>query len=186
MRNLVEVVVNDFTQIDEGILLDLNVGLHVDLDTGGVHDAKIADVVLAVLADDHELRLPELLVIGNLIVVGFTFTDLEDTLSTINRDFEIFELFGVDCLKFHMELVRGCLVWQSVKSAALEINGSFKLAGRELTHTDVAQGTVNELVQAGVIGYREAGRKGLNSVRFQVESFGIGLDLILERVVTDT
>ena len=84
MRYFIEVVVHDFTQVNERILLDLNVCVHVNLDSGSVHDAEITDEVLAVLADNHELRLPELLVVGDLVVVGFSLTDLEDALCAIN------------------------------------------------------------------------------------------------------
>ena len=128
MRHLIEVIVNDFTQINEGILLDLDVGVHVDLYTRGVDDAKITDVVLAVLADDHELRLPELLVVGDLVVVGLALTDLEDTLGTVDGDLKIFQLLSVDSLEFHVKLVAGGAVWQRVESAALEVNGDLKLA----------------------------------------------------------
>ena len=68
-------------------------------------DAKIADVIFAVLADDHELGLPELLVVGDLVVVGLTFTDLEDSLSSIDGDLEVLELFGVDSFESHMKFV---------------------------------------------------------------------------------
>jgi hypothetical protein len=102
--NFVEVVVNDFSKIDQGILLNLNFSLLVDLDAGGVHDAKIANVVFSILADDHELALPQLLVVRNLIVVGLTLANLEDTLGAINSDAKSLELLSVDGLEGHMEL----------------------------------------------------------------------------------
>ena len=68
-------------------------------------DAKISNVIFTVLAHDHELGLPELLVVGDLVVVGLTFADLEDSLSSIDGDLEVLELFGVDGFESHMKFV---------------------------------------------------------------------------------
>lgn len=82
--HLVEVVMNDFTKINQSVLLDLNLSVHVNLNTRGVDNTEITDEVFAVFADNHELRLPQLLVVGDLVVVGLTFTNFEDTLGSIN------------------------------------------------------------------------------------------------------
>ena len=79
MSDFIKVVVDNFTQVNEHILLDADFGVLVNLDAGGVHDTQITHVILAVLANDHQLRLPEFLVVRDLVVVRITFTDLEDT-----------------------------------------------------------------------------------------------------------
>ena len=43
-------------------------------------------------------------------MVGLTLSDLEDTLSTIDADLEIFELLSIDSLETHVEFVRGSLI----------------------------------------------------------------------------
>ena len=70
-------------------------------------NTQVTDEVLAILADDHELGLPQLLIVGDLVVIAFAFTDLEDTLGTIDRDFLIQEFLYVDGHKFHVKLARG-------------------------------------------------------------------------------
>ena len=149
--NLVEVVMDHLAQVDEGVLLDLNLGVHVNLYSGGVNDAKIADEVLAALADDHELGFPELLVVGDLVVVSLTFTDLVDTLGAVDGDLQVLELLSINSLKFHVQLVGGSLIRDRLKSAAAKIDGDLKLLRRELAELDSAQVAVAvELVEAGV------------------------------------
>lgn len=128
MSNLVEVVVDNLTEINKSILLDLNLSVHVDLYTGGVHNTEITNEVLTILANDHQLRLPELLIIGDLVVVSLAFSNLEDTLSAIERDLEALKLFGVNSLKFHMKLVRSGLVRNGLKGAALKVDGDIEVA----------------------------------------------------------
>jgi len=123
VSHLVKVVVDDLTQVDQGILLDLDVGILVNLYTRGVHNTEITDVVLAIFADNHELRLPELLVVGDLVVVGLAFTDLENTLSTVDGDLEILQLFCVDSLECHGQSLLCGLFREGFKGAALEIQG---------------------------------------------------------------
>ena len=85
-------------------------------------DTQVSDVVFAILANDHELRFPEFLVVRDLVVVGLTFTDLEDTLRAIDGDLKILELFGIDGLEGHVKFVGGCLVGERFESAALQID----------------------------------------------------------------
>jgi len=82
--HFVKVVMNNFAKINQSVLLDLNLSVHVNLDTRGVDNTEITDEVFAVLADNHELRLPQLLVVRDLVVVGLTFSNFEDTLSSID------------------------------------------------------------------------------------------------------
>ena len=72
-------------------------------------ESKISDVVLTSKRDDHELSLPELLVVWNLIMIGFTFTNFENSSVTLENDFNVLQLLGVNTLKLEHEL----LVWNS-------------------------------------------------------------------------
>jgi len=86
MSDLVEVVMNYFSKIDEHVLLNLNLSVLVDFDPRGVNDAKIANEVFSVLADDHQLRLPKFLVIWNLVVVGVSLPNFEYTQTAVESD----------------------------------------------------------------------------------------------------
>jgi hypothetical protein len=97
--DFVEVVVDNLTKVDEHILLNLNFSVLVDLYSGSVNDTQITHKVLSVLAHNHELRFPEFLVVGDLVVIGVTFTDLEDTRAAIKSDAETLDLFGVNSLE---------------------------------------------------------------------------------------
>ena len=70
-------------------------------------ESKISNVVLSSKRDDHELSLPKLFVVWNLIMVGFTFTNLENSSVSLEDDFDVLQLLGVNTLKLEHEL----LVW---------------------------------------------------------------------------
>ena len=74
MGQLVDMVVHDLSKIDQGSLMELEGGVGGDLQAGGVNYTKITNVEFSVFAKDHELRLPELLVVSNDVVVAVTFT----------------------------------------------------------------------------------------------------------------
>ena len=48
-------IVDNISEVNDALVVDLNLHFHVNLDTGGVHGAEITDIVLAILADNHEL-----------------------------------------------------------------------------------------------------------------------------------
>jgi len=120
--NLIEMIMDYFTKINERILLDLNAGVHIHLYARGMHNTKITYVVLSILADDHELRFPKLLVVRDLIVIGFTFTNFEDTSGAIDRDLQVLELLGIDSLEFHMQFVGSCTLGKRFKGGSLKID----------------------------------------------------------------
>ena len=109
--NFVEVIVYDLTQVDEGVILDLNRSIHIHLYARGVNNTEISNIIFSILADNHKLGFPKFLVVRNLIVVGFTLTNFEHSLSAIDRNFEILEFFSVDAFKSHMKLVGCGLIW---------------------------------------------------------------------------
>lgn len=73
--------------------------------------AEISDVVLTSDVDDHKLCFPKLFVIWDLIVIGFTFSDLENTSVTFESDFDILELFSVNTLEFELESFFWNRIW---------------------------------------------------------------------------
>lgn len=76
MRQLVDMVVHDLAKVNQGSLVELEGGVGSNLQAGGVNHSEVTDVEAAVFADDHELGLPELLIISNDVVVAVTFTQL--------------------------------------------------------------------------------------------------------------
>jgi hypothetical protein len=74
MSQLVDMIVHDFSKVDQGSLMELEGGVGGDLQTGGVNYTKITNVEASVFTENHELGLPELLVICNDVVVAVTFT----------------------------------------------------------------------------------------------------------------
>lgn len=99
VRGLVEMIVDDLAKINNATLLDLNFGTLIQLDSGSVNESEVTDVVLATLVDDHELRLPEFFIVGNLIVVGFTLTNFENSTIALKRNLDILQLCRVDTFK---------------------------------------------------------------------------------------
>lgn len=68
-----------------------------------MNKTEVTDVVLTTLVDDHELRLPKFLVVGNLIMVRLAFTNFENGPIAFERDLNILQLSRVNTLKFQFE-----------------------------------------------------------------------------------
>jgi hypothetical protein len=134
--NFIEVVVYNLTKIHEGIFLNLNFSGLVDLDSGGMNNTQITDKVLSILANNHKLGLPKLFVVGDLVVVGLTLTDLEDTHVTIEADGEVLDFFGVNSLKVEVQFISGSLVGWAVERLSLEVDVHFNVGIRQLTEGD--------------------------------------------------
>ena len=120
VSHFVKLVVHDLTKVDEHILLQLDLSAFVDLDTRSVDNTHVSDEVTSVLADNHELTFPKLLVVGNLVVVRFTLTDLEDTGVSLEGEGEVLELLSVHRLEGQVESVLGGLVSQAVELLPLQ------------------------------------------------------------------
>jgi hypothetical protein len=121
--NFVKVVVDNFTKVNKHVLLNLNFSVLVNLDSGCVNNAQISNIILSVLANNHELRLPKLLVVWNLIVIGVTFSDFKDTRVTVEVNAKSFDFFSVDSLKLEVKFVGSSFVWNTFKRSALQIRG---------------------------------------------------------------
>jgi hypothetical protein len=93
-----------------------------------VDHAQITDEVFSVLADNHELGLPQFLVVGDLVVVGLTFTNFEDAEIAIKTDRQVFYLLCVYRLKVQMKLVPSGLVRWAVEGFSLEVHVHVELS----------------------------------------------------------
>ena len=61
-----------------------------------MHNSQVSNEVLSVGVEDHELRLPELFVVGDDIVINITFTNLELRKVSIKLHLQIFELLSIN------------------------------------------------------------------------------------------
>ncbi len=104
VSELVHVIVNDLAQVNKGTLMKLESSGGSHFQPGSVHDTQVSDVELTVLRDDHELRLPEFLVVGNDVVIAVTLTDLELGLVSAELNLKVSEFVGVDRGKAENEL----------------------------------------------------------------------------------
>ena len=120
MSDFIKLVMDNFTEVDKHILLKLDLSVFVYLDATGVNDSHVSDEVSSIFADNHELTFPKLFVVRDLVVVRFTFSDLEDTLVSFERKLEVFKLFGIHRLEGHVELVLGGFVSDAIELLALE------------------------------------------------------------------
>ena len=55
VSDLIEMIMAHLTKINDSILLDLDARIHVYFYSRSVHNAKITNIVPAILADYHEL-----------------------------------------------------------------------------------------------------------------------------------
>ena len=187
VSDLIKMVVDHLAKINQSILLDLDLSVHINLYSRGMDDTQVTDEVFAILTDNHELRFPQLLVVRDLVVIAFALTDLEDTLGTIDRDLQILELLSIDGLKLHVKFVRGSTVGQRLKSAALEVNRDLKIRWAQFTKVDRAQlRVIDKLSETRVSGGFKAWRAALNLLLALIEFPSVSLYLVLKGVVTDT
>jgi len=67
-----------------------------------VNNTQVTDKISTILADDHKLGFPEFFVVGDLVMVGVTFTDLENTGITVESDVQAFNFLCVDGLELEV------------------------------------------------------------------------------------
>lgn len=109
MSCLVKVIVHNLAQVNQSSLLQLHLYSQVNLDTGCVDYPQVSDIVLVILLDNHELAFPELLVIGDLIVVVVTLTHLELRGVAIKSDHGVLQFFSVHIDKLQLEVLGGAI-----------------------------------------------------------------------------
>ena len=104
--------------------------------------AEISDVILPTDVDDHELCFPKFLVVWDLIVIGLTFSDLENTSITLESDFHILELFGVDALKFELKSFFRNRIWSKNHFGLLQETWVVKVFAGHILEGQVSENLV--------------------------------------------
>ena len=87
-------------------------------------ETHVSDIELAIDAADHELGLPKLLVVWNVVVSSLTLSDLEHGSIAINLDLNVLELLGIDLVESKDKL----LIWNGERFDVLDL--SLKIALR--------------------------------------------------------
>jgi len=103
VNSLVEVVMDNFTKINQAALLDLNFAFGVKLDSGVVNEAHISKIELTFNRTNHKLCFPKFLVIWNMEMRCFTFSNFVNSSISFNFDLDIFQFFGVNLFKLKSE-----------------------------------------------------------------------------------
>lgn len=99
MSDFVKVIVNDFSKINQHVLLDLNFSAFVNLYSRSMNNTQITDEVFSILSNNHKLWFPEFFVIWDLVVISITFSNFENSKVSIKSNCKIFYFFSVDSLK---------------------------------------------------------------------------------------
>jgi len=181
MSNFIKVVVHNFTKVDESVLLDLHFSSLVDLDAGSVDDTQVTHVVFAVLANNHQLRFPKFLIVGDLVLICFTFSDFIKTIVAIERDAQVFDLFSVNSFKLQVQLVSGRGVRNRVERLTLEVNTACNLRRGQLTKSESGEsleGSEHSELRVGLNG--EASWESRNKYIGAGELTGVLLNLVAE------
>jgi hypothetical protein len=105
MKQLINMVMNYLSKIKKRTLMDLELGLRVNLNSRSMDNTQISDIKLSINAKNHKLAFPELLIISDHIVIAISFSYLELSKVSIKFDFKIFELLCVNIAKFKNEII---------------------------------------------------------------------------------
>jgi len=103
VNKLIEVIMDDLSKINNRPLLKLNFTLGIKFHSGGVNESHISDKEVSINRADHKLCFPEFLIIRDMIMSSFTFTNFVDGSVTLNIDLNVSEFLSVDLLKFKFE-----------------------------------------------------------------------------------
>ena len=101
MSKFVKMVVNNLSYINNRAFLDLRFISQIKLHSGSVNITQISDVVFAVQNNDYKLRIHQLFVIWNLVMIWFTFSYFEDCAISFEVELNVFELVSVRSNKLH-------------------------------------------------------------------------------------
>lgn len=85
--------------------MDLKLSVLVHLDSGGMDYSQVSDVVLSILRKNHELRLPQLLIVAEDVVIAVTLSNLELSQVAIKLKFKVLQLLSINISKLQIEIV---------------------------------------------------------------------------------
>jgi len=185
MDCLVKVIMDNLTEIHDATLKDLDFCSLIKFDSGGVHESKISDIVLTIDTKDHELRFPKLLVVWNLIVIGFSLTNLEDCSVSFEVDLNILEFFSVNTFELELE----SLLWDDICSEdhflSLHDTWGADVVTRHILQSQVSQHfIILEVLHSGVVVVRIRVANGtLVDIDGTFELGLVKLDLVHEAAV---
>jgi len=95
MNYFIKMVMNDLTKINNGSFLDLNFTFVIQLDSSVVNETQVSEIKLSVDRNNHELCFPKLLVIRNVVMTGFTLSNLIDSSISFNEDLNVLEFLSI-------------------------------------------------------------------------------------------
>ena len=78
---------NNFSDINYTILLQLNRDTQINFKPRIMNEAEILNVILSINRENHKLGFKEFLVIGNLKVIAWIFTDFENSFISFESEF---------------------------------------------------------------------------------------------------
>lgn len=121
MSHLVDVIVHHLANVHEAALVHLDLTPIVELEPRSMEDSQIPQVVLPVDGAHHELRLPELLVVWNVVVARLSIADLADCSITFEDHFRSFELLRVHLFELQHQSLRWDLLGLQLRRPPLQI-----------------------------------------------------------------
>lgn len=148
---------------------------------------EISDVILTFNVDDHKLCFPKFFVVWNLIVIGFTLSDFEDTSVTFESDFDILELFSVNTLEFELKSFFWNTIWSENHFGLLQETWVVKVFAGHILEGQVSENLIIFEVLKSWVGVINIGSsKGvLVGIDGTLEVGLIELELMLERAVAN-
>ena len=103
MGQLVKMVVDYFANINDWPFLKLSFSFDIELNSRGMDVPQISDVILSVNHDNQELRVHQLLIIRDLVVILLTFANFEYGSVPHEWEFNVFEFLSVCADEFQVQ-----------------------------------------------------------------------------------
>lgn len=101
MHDFVEVIVDDLSEIDNVVFMNLVQPIFLDLKSAIVEFSEISDVEATIFSDNRELGVVHLLLVGNSELIIIAFSNLNEHLTGVNFNSLADKVFGVSC--FNLE-----------------------------------------------------------------------------------
>lgn len=118
-----------------------------------MNETEITDVVLTVLVNDHELGFPKFLVVRDLVMVLFTFSDLEDSTVSIKFDLDVLKLGGINTLELEFEGLLRKSGWSEDHFSLLEHTWGVDVLAGHILKSEATKRTILgfEVFKSGVV-----------------------------------
>ena len=103
MSSFIKVIVYYLPQIHQRPLLQLNFQVHIYLDPRSMYYTQVSDKVLVIFLNDHELALPKLFIISDLVVIVISLTNLELSQVPFHSNYSILKFICIHIYKFQLK-----------------------------------------------------------------------------------